>query len=98
MKEYKIYEASDGKKFNSKKECKEYEKTNYVDKKVVLTLYANGSKENNYEAFEDQGIVFKDSEAERLAAFALYDLTCEVEIDLATGESKILAVNGKKLI
>lgn len=63
--------------------------------KVKTTLYLHGDKESNYEKFTDlcekAGIV-PEPAAERQFAYALYEVTVEIEVDLNTGKYEIIGM------
>ena len=62
--------------------------------KIVTKMYLHGSKDSNYDKAEELGL---SEEAQKNFAYALYEVTFDVEVDTETGDTKILKVNGKEL-
>lgn len=57
-------------------------------------MYLHGNKESNYDKGEELGLT---GEALSNFCYALYEVEFEVEVDEATGDTKIISVDGKTL-
>jgi len=62
--------------------------------KIVEKMYLHGSKESNCEAGEELRLSKKALEN---FVYALYEVEFDVEIDTKTGDTKIIAVDGRKV-
>ena len=62
--------------------------------KKIIKMYLHGSKENNYDQGEEIGLT---GDALDNFAYALYEVEFDVEVDMKTGEQRILKVDGVKL-
>lgn len=61
----------------------------------VIKMYLHGSKDSNWETGEEIGLS-EDAIKENFA-YALYEVEFDVEVDMETGETKIMTVDGKPL-
>lgn len=66
-----------------------------TDGKIITKMYLHGSKESNYEEGKELGL---SKEALNNFCYALYEVEFDVEVDIKTGDTKILTVDGRKLI
>jgi hypothetical protein len=64
--------------------------------KTQIKMYAHTSRENNY--YLSLGIDFASKEAKNNFQYALYEVEFDVEVDLNTGDTEIIAVDGHKLL
>lgn len=55
--------------------------------KKTIKIYLHSSKDSNYDTAEDLGL---SEDAQKTFAYALYEVECEVEVDMETGETKLL--------
>jgi hypothetical protein len=63
--------------------------------KVITKMWLHGSKEDSFDVGRKLGLSEK---ALKVFVNALYEIEFEVEVELLSGESQIVAVNGKKLM
>ena len=64
-------------------------------KTKIVKMYLHGDKESNREQGKDLGL---RSLALNNFCGALYEVEFEVEVDMETGDTKIISCDGKKLI
>jgi|SRR5208337_1826963 len=72
--------------------CKEWKKAN--GGKKIIKLYAHDSGENAYDEGKKLGM---DFDACRQLEHWAYELEFDVEVDLETGKTNLLAVDGRKI-
>jgi hypothetical protein len=63
--------------------------------KEIVTMYLHRDKESNYDIGEEIGL---SEEALKKFAYALSEVEFNVEVDMKTGNSKIIDVDGRKLL
>lgn len=56
--------------------------------KKVIKMYLHSSKDSNYEKAEELGL---SEEATQKFKYALYEVEFDVEVDMETGDTKILS-------
>jgi hypothetical protein len=61
----------------------------------VIKMYLHGDKDSNYEKAEELGL--SEKAIENFAYFG-YEVEFDVELDTDTGDTKILTVDGHKVI
>lgn len=66
------------------------------ERKRVITMFAHGSKEDA-DHYNEKYELNLSGEALHNLSYALYELPLEVEVDLNTGDTKILKCDGKEL-
>ena len=68
--------------------------------KKMIKMYLHSSKEENTDKFLEE---FLDGDYDRMDEvpdefrYALYEVEFDVEVDIKTGETEIILVNGKRL-
>lgn len=62
--------------------------------KVAAKVYLHGSKESNHDDGVKRGLT---GEALRTFLFTCYEVAVDIEVDTDTGESTIVAVDGRPL-
>jgi hypothetical protein len=58
-------------------------------------MYVHGDKEYCWQVGEQIGL--SEELIKEKFAYALYEVSVDVEVDMSTGESKIIAVDGRKV-
>jgi hypothetical protein len=58
------------------------------EEKKIIKMYLHGSKETNWDIGQENGL---EGEALSNFMYALYEVEFEVEVDMKTGDSKILS-------
>jgi hypothetical protein len=66
-----------------------------VMSKKVIKMYLNGDKESNWDKGQEIGLT--EEAIHEHFKYALYEVELDVEVDMETGETKILMVDGRKL-
>jgi len=61
----------------------------------TVKMYLHGDQESNYTQGEEIGL---KGEELKMFSYALYEVAFDVEVDMATGEVKILKVDGKRVV
>ena len=64
--------------------------------KTQIKMYSHSSKESNHSLAS--GMDFSSEEAKETFLYALYEVEFDVEVDLDTGDTEIIAVDGHKLL
>lgn len=62
--------------------------------KKMIEMYLHGSKEASWQLAEEMGL---SETASKNFAYALYEVKLDVELDTETGDTRIVAVDGRTL-
>lgn len=64
--------------------------------KRIIKMYLHSDKEDNWDIGEEIGL--SEEAISEEFKYALYEVEVDVEVDMETGKTKILAVDGVKLV